>query len=321
LTQKKRFCIKSKESLMTTQATSNPGTTLQSPTFAFDNRGTTYNAWCHVNYTDPNSGQSVTWDSGQFGQETRSASIPAGATNITLEGGAIGGGFLFNPVLSCNPLPASTTTITFSGSQATPTYLLKPLTFVFDNQGTTYNAWCHVNYTDPNSGQSVTWDSGQFGQETRSASIPAGATNITLEGGAIGGGFLFNPVLSCNPLPASTTTITFSGSQATPTYTASPVLKPLTFVFDNQGTTYNAWCHVNYTNPYSGQAVIWDSGQFSQETRSTSVPAGATNITLEGGAIDGGFLFNPVLSCNPLPASTTTITFSGSQATPTYSGI
>jgi hypothetical protein len=94
----------------------------QPPTFTFDNRGTTYDSWCHVNYTDPKSGQSLTWDSGRFGQETRSASVPAGATNITLEGGAIGGGFLFNPVLSVNPLPAGTTTITFSGSQATPTY-------------------------------------------------------------------------------------------------------------------------------------------------------------------------------------------------------
>lgn len=31
-------------------------------------------------------------------------------------------------------------------NQATSTAL------VFDNQGTTYNAWCHVNYTDPASG-------------------------------------------------------------------------------------------------------------------------------------------------------------------------
>lgn len=113
-----------------TQYTSNPDPAYRSaerylpqpPSFTFDNRGTTYNAWNHVNYTDPTSGKSLTWDSGQFGQETRSASVPAGATNITLEGGAIGGGFLFNPVLSVNPLPTGTTTITFSGSQATPTY-------------------------------------------------------------------------------------------------------------------------------------------------------------------------------------------------------
>jgi hypothetical protein len=306
---------------MATQAVTTSGTALQSCTFVFDNRGTTYNAWCHVTYTDPNSGQAVTWDSGQFAQETRAAVVPPGATNITLEGGAIGGGFLFNPVLNCKPLPASTTTMTFSGNQATPTYVLQPLMFVFDNRGTTYNAWCHVTYTDPNSGQAVTWDSGQFAQETRTAAVPAGATNITLEGGAIGGGFLFNPVLSCNPLPASTTTITFSGTQATPTYTASPVLKPFSFVFDNRGTVYNAWCHVNSMNPNNGQAVTWDSGQFAQETRAAAVQAGATNITLEGGAIGGGFLFNPVLGCNPQPASTTMITFSGNQATPTYSGI
>lgn len=98
-----------------------------STAFVFDNRGTTYNAWCHVNYTDPTSGQAKTWDSGQFGQDIRSVSIPAQATNITLEGGAIGGEFLFNPVLSYHPLPGSITTVAFAGSQATPTYAISQL--------------------------------------------------------------------------------------------------------------------------------------------------------------------------------------------------
>ncbi len=104
---------------MTTQATST--------TFVIDNRATTYNAWSHVNYTDPTSGQAKTWDSGQFGQDIRSVSIPAGATNITLEGGAIGGGFVFNPVLSYNPLPGSITTVAFAGSQSAPTYVISQL--------------------------------------------------------------------------------------------------------------------------------------------------------------------------------------------------
>ena len=101
---------------MATQATSTA--------FVFDNRGTTYNAWCHVNYTDPSSGQAKTWDSGQFGQDIRSVSIPAQASNITLEGGAIGGGFIFNPVLSYDPLQGSLTIAAFAGSLASPTYVI-----------------------------------------------------------------------------------------------------------------------------------------------------------------------------------------------------
>ncbi|HEY1353104.1 MAG TPA: hypothetical protein VGF67_26110 [Ktedonobacteraceae bacterium] len=104
---------------MATQATSTA--------FVFDNRGTTYNAWCHVNYTDPATGQAKTWDSGQFGQDIRSASIPAQATNITLEGGAIDGDFFFNPVLGYNPLPGSITTVAFAGSLAAPTYVISQL--------------------------------------------------------------------------------------------------------------------------------------------------------------------------------------------------
>lgn len=104
---------------MATQATST--------TFVFDNRGTTYTAWCHVNYTDPTTGQAKTWDSGQFGQDIRSVSIPAQASNITLEGGATGGGFIFNPVLSYNPLQGSITTVAFAGSLTTPAYVIAQL--------------------------------------------------------------------------------------------------------------------------------------------------------------------------------------------------
>jgi hypothetical protein len=98
-----------------------------STAFVFDNRGTAYNAWCHVNYTDPTTGQAQTWDSGQFGQDVRSVSIPAQATHITLEGGAMNGEFFFNPVLSYNPLPGSITTVAFAGIQASPTYVISQL--------------------------------------------------------------------------------------------------------------------------------------------------------------------------------------------------
>jgi len=107
------------EDIMATQATS--------LAFVFDNRGTTYNAWCHVNYTDPSSGQAKTWDSGQFGQDIRSVSLPAGATNIVLEGGAIDGGFIFNPVLSYQPLPGSLTLVACAGNITSPTYVISQL--------------------------------------------------------------------------------------------------------------------------------------------------------------------------------------------------
>jgi hypothetical protein len=44
----------------------------------------------------------------------------------------------------------------------------------------------------------------------------------------------------------------------------------------------------------------------------------ATNIVLEGEAIDGDFFFNPVLSYQPLPGSLTIAAFAGNLASPTY---
>jgi hypothetical protein len=74
-------------------------------------------------------------------------------------------------------------------------------TFVFDNRETTYTVWFRVNYTDPTSGQATTWNSGQFGQDVRSVTFSDQATNITVEGGVVGGNFFFNPPLGFSPQP------------------------------------------------------------------------------------------------------------------------
>lgn len=102
----------------------------------------------------------------------------------------------------------------------------------FDSTGVQYNTWCHVLYRDLD-GQLVLWDSGQFGPSQVTITVPGGATNVFIEGGAIGGSPIFNtgssPIVTNayaggGSLPSGTVTITLTGTATAPSFSANPSL-------------------------------------------------------------------------------------------------
>lgn len=93
-----------------------------SATLAFYNLGADYDAWCHVNYKDP-SGQTTQWDSGKISKgQAASVEVPVGATDIWIEGGAMGAvSQTLDPFNHRPSLLAGTRTILFTGTKAAPT--------------------------------------------------------------------------------------------------------------------------------------------------------------------------------------------------------
>ena len=91
-------------------------------------------------------------------------------------------------------------------------------TLIFYNLGADYDAWCHVNYKDP-SGQALQWDSGKISKgQAASVEVPVGATDIWIEGGAMGADRQTLNQFNHRPsLLAGTRTVLFTGTKSAPT--------------------------------------------------------------------------------------------------------